>query len=295
MADMESLSKPLGLTYTSRQYGEHSLQKLGIWQFTDSPDPTSGRWIIFIHGGGWRDPRNTSDDFWPSIKHLLSSGRDKSDFRGFISIDYRLSPHPQFPQNLDKTPGPELRNARHPDHIQDIFLALKFLQDEFQLSNDYVLVGHSAGATLAFQVLMGDAALEGQSHPRAPLPAAIIGISGIYDLVNLNARFDGQYASFIGGSFGDDQSVWEKASPRRFSGSFKKIWPGKGIIKLAWSSEDTLIDEAEIDDMGARLKKDGVPFQATKKLKGEHDFVWEDGSQICPLVLDTLDILLLHD
>ena len=142
---------------------------------------------------------------------------------------------------------------------------------------------------------MGDAALEGRTHPKVPLPAAIIGISGIYDLVDLNTRFDGQYASFIGGSFGDDQSTWTRASPARFEGSFKAGWPGKGIVKLAWSSEDTLIDEPEIDNMATKLKNDRVPFQVTKNLKGEHDFVWEDGSQVPRMISETLAILLLHD
>lgn len=226
----------------------------------------------------------------PSIKHMLSS-QDIAQpaIRGFVSIDYRLSPYADFPQDPAETAGSELRRARHPDHILDVRAALKFLESEYRLASDYVLVGHSAGATLAYQLLMGEEALAGQRMPQTiPLPAAIIGISGIYDLVGLNDRHGGNYAGFISAAFGTDQKAWQRASPASFAGSIKEKWPGSPYSLLAYSAEDTLIDSPETDSMAAKLTKDGVDLSVVRDLTGEHDFVWQDGSQVARLVAEAL-------
>ena len=247
----------------------------------------------FIHGGAWRDPRNTLQNFMPSMRQMLSS-RDiaQSAIRGFASIDYRLSPSADFPQDPAETPGSELRQARHPDQVLDVRAALKLLEAEYQLSNDYVLVGHSAGATLAYQILMGEAALAGQRMPQTiPLPAAVIGIAGIYDLVGLNDRFGGNYAGFISATFGTDQKAWQRASPAFFAASFKEKWPGSPYSLLAYSAEDTLVDSVEADVMAAKLTSDGVDLSVIRDLTGDHDFVWQDGSQVARLVAQVLERL----
>ncbi|POR35043.1 Kynurenine formamidase [Tolypocladium paradoxum] len=284
------------LTYTCRQYGDHALQRVGVWARVSpqgQPGVSAGRWVIFIHGGAWRDPRNTLEDFVPSIKHMLSS-QDiaQSAIRGFASIDYRLSPYADFPQDPAETPGSELRRARHPDHVLDVRAALKFLESEYQLANDYVLVGHSAGATLAYQLFMGEAALAGQRMPQTiPLPAAVIGIAGIYDLVGLNDRHSGNYAGFISAAFGTDQKAWRRASPAGFAGSIKENWPGCPYSLLAYSAEDSLIDSPETDSMAVKLAEDGVDLSVVRDLTGEHDVVWQDGSQVARLVAQVLERL----
>ncbi|KND93476.1 Kynurenine formamidase [Tolypocladium ophioglossoides CBS 100239] len=294
--DMAPSGDIANLTYTCCQYGDHALQRVGIWQHASpqgQPGVSSGHWVIFIHGGAWRDPRNTLEDFMPSIKHMLSS-HDIAQFalRGFVSIDYRLSPYADFPQDPAEAHSPELRRARHPDHILDVRAALKFLESEYQLAKDYVLVGHSAGATLAYQLLMGEAALAGQRMPQTvPLPAAVIGISGIYDLVGLNNRHGGNYAGFISAAFGTDQKAWQRASPASFAGSIKENWPGSPYSLLAHSAEDSLIDSLETESMAAKLAKDGVDLSVVKDLTGEHDFVWQDGSQVARLVAQVLERL----
>ncbi|KAI1036571.1 hypothetical protein LB503_002954 [Fusarium chuoi] len=278
MADIAE-DKSLGLTYASHQYGRHNRQKLGVWRFADRPAQKNGYWVVFIHGGAWRDPRNNENDFTESIKRIVISGAVAIlDIAGFVSIDYRLSPHPDFPQ--------ESATVKHPDHLEDIWSALNYLQGKYELSNNYILVGHSAGATLAFQLLMSGDILA--SHPKGPLPIAIVGVSGIFDLVGLNARHNGGYAGFIGAAFGDDKSAWEKASPVRFGSNFRDNWADGKLTMLAWSAEDTLIDEPEIDTMASLLTEQGLEVEVNKHLRGEHDFVWQDGSQIARLVITTL-------
>ncbi|KAK7413431.1 Kynurenine formamidase [Neonectria punicea] len=284
---MEVNASSLGLTYESHQYGQHSLQKLGVWRFSNRPDQASasGYWIIYIHGGAWRDPRRTADDFWASIKQITSSDETTtSNIQGFVSIDYRLSSYPEFSQDPAETKSSDLRDAKHPDHIQDVWSALDFLHTKYQVSDNYVLIGHSAGATLALQLLMGGSVLDGRPQPRVPLPVAIIGISGIFDLVKINARHDGQYAGFISAAFGDDEAGWVSASPAQFKASFKENWPNRKLTILAWSPEDSLVDEPEIDDMAAKLRLDGVNLKVSKDLTGDHDDVWKNGKQVARLV-----------
>lgn len=171
------------------------------------------------------------------------------------------------------------------------------MQAEYQLSDDYVLVGHSAGATLALQLLMGEAALAGQPlQQRVPLPAAVVGMAGIYDLVGLNARRGGAYAGFMAAAFGDDEAAWREASPARYGGSFRASWPGGGrLAVLAHSRDDSLVDRAETDAMAARLARDGVDVCVVGDLTGEHDFVWRDGSQVVRLVGQALARLQAPD
>lgn len=223
------------------------------------------------------------------MNHLTSSGRLSSDLiAGFASIDYRLSAHPDYPQDPSGTPSTELRDARHPDHVHDVESALNFLRQEHGLKDDkYVLVGHSAGATLAFQLLMGSST-QAHAPSKPPLPAAIIGVSGIYDLVALDNRHQGNYAGFITGAFGGNKEGWEAASPAAYTGSFKTSWPSSKSVILAWSHQDTLIDEPEIDAMAGKLIADRVNVSITKDLTGEHDDVWEQGSQLTQLVWQSL-------
>lgn len=137
---------------------------------------------------------------------------------------------------------------------------------------------------------MGSAALGGQASQKIALPLAFVGISGIYELVGLDERHDGGYARFISGAFGEDRANWNYSMPARFQGSFKEAL-GSSKAFLAWSPEDSLVDAPEIDGMSEELRRDGVEVQVIKTLKGEHDFVWEDGLQIAQLVEQALQAL----
>ncbi len=162
---------------------------------------------------------------------------------------------------------------------------MDFLSQRFDLGDKYILIGHSAGATLAFQLLMTNAPWQLQSGVPLPKPAAIIGISGIYDLVNLNRRYDGNYAGFISNAFGKDEDVWTSASPAQYQDSFAQpLLPRDTPLWLAISPEDGLLDLAETAAMADRLRADGFQPTVVDDLQGEHDFVWQDGAQVATLV-----------
>ncbi|KAF2969384.1 hypothetical protein GQX73_g4191 [Xylaria multiplex] len=283
------------LKYTLHHYGSQNyLQKLGVWEV--DPANKGKYWVVYIHGGAWRDPRVAHETFAPSIDWMLKTSPTTGNggITGFASIDYRLSPHPQFPQDRVATPGDQYRGARHPDHLDDVRSALLFLQRTYGFGSNYVLVGHSAGGALAFQLLAtspstSDTATAGAEHP--VLPAAIVGFEGLYDFTGVDRRYDGAYASFFRSAFGDDPESWDAAAPIKFAGSYAEKWPGGNLILLGWSSDDTLVDEPEADNMAQRLRDvDGFVEKGAgvgekrllllKDLKGDHDEIWQSGEHV---------------
>ncbi|ETS80133.1 hypothetical protein PFICI_07662 [Pestalotiopsis fici W106-1] len=274
------------LTYEAHRYGkDHELQRVGVWTLPDTGSQSKEPWIIYIHGGAWRDFRIDHKTFGPTIDATSSSPA----FAGFASVDYRLSPHPSFPQDPATTPAEEYRNARHPDHICDVWSALAFLQGRYGFGSNYVLVGHSAGATLALQLLMGATALRGSAPPAdAALPRAIVGLEGIYDLQGLVDRLGPAYGELFEGAFGGPET-WAHVSPLRFQGDFGgRGWKAGELVVLGWGPQDELIDEPEIDGMARRLEKDKVRMLVLKDLEGTHDGMWEDGRPFADVVLKTL-------
>jgi kynurenine formamidase len=139
---------------------------------------------------------------------------------------------------------------------------------------------------------MGKDALPGRNPPPhgVPLPKAVVGVSGIYDLVGLDERHTG-YTGFIESAFGEEKSGWRRSSPALYTGNFATNWPSRKLALLAWSQNDSLIDEPEIDSMATKLTRDGVKPLVLKNLTGDHDDVWREGVQLRMLLSDALRIL----
>lgn len=154
-----------------------------------------------------------------------------------------------------------------------------------------MLSGHSAGAMLAYQMLLGEACL-GEKEARVggtvEMPVAVVGFEGIYDLRGLNTRMGGSYAEFLEAAFGKDEvlsggggSSWNAASPATVEGASFKDWSeGRGrIAVLAHSPDDELVDMAECATMEARLRRDRVEnVRVYRDLKGGHFEVLNNGN-----------------
>ncbi|KAI1093900.1 alpha/beta-hydrolase [Rostrohypoxylon terebratum] len=292
------------LNYTVHRYGSHELQRVGVWDL-DVADKAK-YWVIFIHGGAWRDPRVTHQVFVSSISRILESSSDGSTpasssggggglgtpgIAAFASIDYRLSPHPEFPQDPASTPKDQLRDARHPDHLDDVRAALVFLQRAFGFGTRCVLLGHSAGGCLAYQLLA--TAPPSNEVPKAEdpvLPDVVLGIEGIYDMTGLNARVGGSYSEFLSAAFGPPAD-WDQAAPMKFAGSYRDRF--RGLAALAHSPDDELVDMPETEGMAQRLAGDvdEEKLLVFKDLKGKHEEIIEDGSGVARVVLRLLAIL----
>ncbi|KAF2151247.1 alpha/beta-hydrolase [Myriangium duriaei CBS 260.36] len=280
-------------------YGNESpLQNLDICILDKTPSPRK-LWIIYIHGGAWRDPLITSTSFAPTRSLLLTSP-SASHISALASLNYRLSPHPSHPSS---------NHARHPDHINDILLALSHLQSTYSFTDNYILVGHSCGATLALQVAMsrvwnqlgpGAGLRTDTSVPQPVPPIAVLGVEGIYDLPALIRNNPHPvYAEFVAGAFGEatqpdgkggEVDVWAGVSPT--AGDFKKgTWETGRYVMLAHSRNDGLVEWEQVVAMERRFKhrgwKRGVGRRGTQEagcevleLAGEHDQIWQEGKEL---------------
>ena len=252
----------------------------------DSSTSTQNLWLIYIHGGAWRDPLITSASFTPILNRLLPSPTTSSHIAGYATLNYRLSPYPSHSSDPSNPSDPS-RNARHPDHINDILSALLYLQETYRFSDNYILAGHSVGATLALQVAMkrfwgsqyeSTFALELNVVP----PVAIVGLEGIYDVPALVSRHAEQpvYRDFVTNAMAPED--WEAASPARHE-DFEESWPDGKMVVLAHSPDDGLVEGEQAEGMREVLEAQGFDGGNGKKrvkmveLKGEHDEVWQTG------------------
>jgi acetyl esterase/lipase len=256
-----------------------------------------------IHGGAWRDPTQTAIAYLAAAESILRTSPTYTSttlphIAAFASIEYRLSAHPGYPQSPDHTDPTEYRNAKHPDHIRDLQAALALLQRKYGFGSKYILVGHSAGATLAFQSVMG--AFRDSAAVVLPPPAAILGMAGIYDLRLLRDthRHISAYQEFIEGAFGADEAVWDAASPACVKGpdGVEGGWTSGRLAVLAHSPEDGLVDAAQQQAMQAALSrwKDDTPQGTGQRrvemfsLKGDHDDAWVKGEELARAIAHTL-------
>ncbi|KJK77010.1 hypothetical protein H634G_07586 [Metarhizium anisopliae BRIP 53293] len=247
-------------------------------------------------------------------------GAPFDQIRGFATMDYRLSDLGDDGQGQDNgnkqgrrhdlNRRQSQRRVRHPDHINDVRSAIQSLAQRMQMDK-YILIGHSAGGTMAMQLLMGDAALQRLSDQgrqqtstcragrngtansnQIPLPDAVITTAGIFDLPLLVDEIGPEskpfYTNFVTQAFGGRRADWTQASPANFAGNFKQMWPGNNVVMLARSQQDTLIDASQLDVMEKKLIADGITPTVVKNLTGQHDVVWQSGVQLANLVEQTL-------
>lgn len=243
--------------------------------------------------------RNFAD---PVVSRLLSDTSPDVKVPGnktlaIASISYRLSPHPSYPQDPDASP----RNAKHPDHLDDVCAAFDVLRREYGLNSDnYVLLGHSCGATLAFQ------ALKQHVDTGFPAPGALAGLAGIYDIKGLlrnhsTGPYADVYESFIRGAFGDDEKVWVEASPSHFGSHSSVSSPRTILLVVADRDEvveleqritmrETLLGDARLEPMKAAIVRGNVRY-SEMSVPGGHDEMWEKGENMASAVERLLKIL----
>lgn len=269
--------------------------------------------VVHIHGGYFRDPKIDSASFTPAIalieegsttscpslspypskktEYISSSfetDRGKEEvpanvsatlrgrIAGYASINYRLSPHPGHEQCSQITPAALMNEAMWPEQPNDIIQALKHMQQEHPATHQYVLMGHSVGATLAFV-----AAIQASEHDIVP-PRALIGVSGIYDFPLLHQTHP-EYESLTSNAIA--RSNFVRASPARHvtaDWAFQnrsETSNSRQQIVLAHSREDELVDSGQATRMEDVLAmSQPAAFDVTMvKLCGGHNEPWSRG------------------
>lgn len=268
----------------------------------------------YIHGGAWRDPTETSSALDLASSTLLKNPtyitKTLPQIKAFASISYRLSAHPSFPQDPSTTPPTEYRDAKHPDHIRDVETALSFLQNKYAFGNRYILVGHSCGATMAFQsVIPGLAGYSRSSALRERVgkggPVAILGVAGIYDLKLLRDKHRdiSVYQEFIEKAFGkeeEEEGLWGGVSPANVDeGGVEVGWWAGRLAVLARSQGDDLVDASQGEVMKETLanwersafSNVGVKSVVELSLQGGHDDHWRKGEELARAIAFTIEEL----
>ncbi|KAF2145387.1 uncharacterized protein K452DRAFT_348969 [Aplosporella prunicola CBS 121167] len=211
----------------------------------------SAVWVIYIHGGAWRDPLITSASFTPTLTHLLQHPVHSALIAGTASVNYRLSAYSTHGTH-PSAPGDFARNASHPAHVSDVRAALRWLRGKYGVGvhRRFVLVGHSCGATLGAQVVFDDE--EEEEGDEVGRPVALVGVAGIYDLLGLVHRHEGvpAYREFVEAAFGAEEGAWREASPVEMAGTGSPL----RVVVLA------------------------------HKLQGGHDELWERGVEVARAV-----------
>jgi acetyl esterase/lipase len=290
MADLQPGGLPAAAPpqWTVVKYGtEHALQDMMLWTAPPRPSSSKNIWLIFIHGGGWRAPVQTREDILPAAKLLTNSPQYSSPMAhvaGIASLNYGLSA-PASQANL--TAG---RGYVHPRHLHDAQAGLRALSALHGVGRpggpDYVLAGHSCGATMALQLAMGlDADLPRGAGMAVP-PLAVVGVEGLYDLSA------SPYPEMFAMAFGPDPKEWARVSPTKYA----KLLEAKGgkwlkRLVLGHSRGDTLVDWQQPTDMleAARL---GVESGELVELVGDHDEVWDQGRELARLLAHAVDVVV---
>ncbi|KAK0747457.1 Alpha/Beta hydrolase protein [Apiosordaria backusii] len=290
-----------------------SLQTLDVWlpaSATVAPDGTvqeppdavslpsqSGHWVVYIHGGAWRDPLIDASSFSPTAINLLqaaasSYAKGSVPIAGVASLNYRLSPHPNHPVD-GRDPN---REAKHPDHISDILTGLAFLQRLGGATGSWLLSGHSCGATLAFQAVMAPS--RWGLDTTIVKPTVVVGLNGLYDLAGFitmpppdYAGLGDAYEEFTRGAFGDDEKVWQDACPATADDWTSEWQEGKQVV-LAQSRDDSLVPYGQLEKMGAYLSKSSSLHIREMEAGGDHDDIWKKGDRLAEILYDVVSGLM---
>lgn len=125
-----------------------------------------------------------------------------------------------------------------------------------------------------------------------PVPAAVLGLNGLYDLPNLvhklsasHEHLSSVYENLISVGFGSDQSKWPSASPARLNiGKLEERLRDKllpGLVVLDQSEEDQLVPVTQTDTMEAILRKGkGLRVVRDYRMHGRHAAPWEEGNML---------------
>lgn len=220
---------------------------------------------------------------------------------GIAAVNYRLSGDPS-----------EGRNARHPDHLEDVKLAIGFLNSRYGFEDRYILLGHSAGATLAFQLAMEQQpAWSSSSAPKKP--RAILGASGIYDLRRLLnsiwplVEYREEYLHMLESAFGPGGFVygeqneedgcgsdWDLASPAKAT-AYGSSWFNAQLAMLVHSPDDELVPLEQSTQFAGVLESSLPPGAVCHKrfdMGGSHDDIWRKPEEIIHLISEAVMILV---
>jgi acetyl esterase/lipase len=199
--------------------------------------------LVFVHGGAWKSGKR--GDYLP---YLIDYAR-----KGYVAItvSYRLS-----------------RVAIFPAAVQDVNCAVRWVKANAANHGidpeRIVLIGGSAGGHLSMMVGYGGSEAlfqEDCPYDEGSTVQAIVNLYGPADLTSDEAKGRNEPVSFLGSTYEDDPSVYEKASPRFY------ITSEAPPTLIFHGTIDTVVPVSQSDSLAVWLKEAGVPYEY-HRLKG---------------------------
>jgi kynurenine formamidase len=171
----------------------------------------------------------------------------------------------------------------------DVAHALIYLEDNFHIENRYILAGHSAGATMAFE--LHSWYMNGEPLPK---PSCVLGIAGIYNFEGfLEAHKNiSAYKELMENAF-PDKGLWKEASPYRSHLPGMANWEHAKAVIISHSDQDELVERAQADFMLERLRKT-QHFEGKihfLEASGAHDEIWQSGQVLADLISKSLQLV----
>lgn len=251
------------------KYGDHPLQEIKLFRFSESNSKT----LVFIHGGAWRDPDNTYDDFQEVVQKIGDIGMN------LIGINYRLSPE-----------------IKHPYHLQDVVRALSTLSTDLKVTK-VLVVGHSVGATLMLQLLnykhiIAEALNELSDEPvQLSLPEtlkfeSLLFVDGIYNIAELVEEYP-DYIGFVSEAF-TSKSMYTAATQlsSQISPELKHFEKARFVV--VQSQQDELLTLNQTVMFQKYLVSQKIPFTLYSGAYGLHEEVYRS-QQLADIISDHIE------
>lgn len=200
--------------------------------------------LVFIHGGAWIDVNNTPRDFESLCQDIIKL----NCHCGLYGIEYRLSPA-----------------VKHPTHLNDVFENLYRLIIDKDL-DQLQLIGHSVGATLAWQVATCTLDDDKIKLVKFKLNAIWL-VDGIYSIRELLKEYP-SYDYFVQKAFADvpfeepDQSIIRL--------------PQKIDIRIVHSYGDELLSPRQSHHLIQILENNSKSFHFHMDSLGSHNQVYSN-------------------
>lgn len=132
----------------------------GQWMNATGRSPVDAGATLYVHGGGF-EQRN------PEFERAMAYRLSKATGRPAFAVDYRLAPDHPFPAAHD-----------------DVLATYRSLLEQGVSADRIVLLGESAGATIALSIL------HTMRAERTPSPPGMVAVSPITDLTLTSASID---------------------------------------------------------------------------------------------------------
>jgi len=225
----------------------------------------NGAGVLFVHGGGWRAGERQAFR-WHA--HRLSR-------LGYlaVTIDYRLMPRSPFPAALDD--------------CQSAVAWLRRQADRFGIDENRIgAVGSSAGGHLVACLGVLNDRIRGVSTR----VNCVVDVHGIHDFPALRddtGTINENWEAFLGGSFGNRQPEWIRASPAL------QVDGDSAPMLVVHDPRDETVPYEQSRLLVDALVKAGRPVQFFPSPGSGHGFFYGSGNpwtqRVWPVAVDWLD------